>query len=137
MTLTNAAPGLTPRDLSLQRDFRRHADGLAEQKTFGEHGLELAGRVFKAWRAYQHEHHDCPRLQAELQHRSLFTYLSELIAAHTRGDPFSALATCAPGTERVLLMSCVRAVRRAGSRPAHGLSERGFLQARHGSVDQR
>ncbi len=25
----------------LQRDFRRHADGLAEQKTFGESGLEL------------------------------------------------------------------------------------------------
>ena len=27
-----------------------------------------------------------------LQHRSLFTYLSELIAAHNRGDPFPALA---------------------------------------------
>ena len=32
----------------LQRDFRRHADGLAEQKTFGEQGLELTGRVFAA-----------------------------------------------------------------------------------------
>jgi transposase len=168
----------------LQRDFRRHADGLAEQKTFGEHGLELTGRVFAAWRAYQHEHHDRDRLGAEiapiqtqlrqlleaaspksrrtrwhrrfannllkvwpalwtfitidgveptnnpaeralrspvihrklslgtqsdngerfaeralsaastcrLQHRSLFTYLSELITAHARGDPFPALA---------------------------------------------
>ena len=28
-----------------------------------------------------------------MQRRSLFTYLSELIAAHTRGDPFPAL-TC-------------------------------------------
>ena len=28
----------------LQRDFRRHADGLAEQKTFGEHGLALTDR---------------------------------------------------------------------------------------------
>ena len=28
-----------------------------------------------------------------LQRRSLFTYLSELLAAHTRGDPFPALAT--------------------------------------------
>jgi len=28
-----------------------------------------------------------------MQHRSLFTYLSELLAAHTRGDPFPAL-TC-------------------------------------------
>ena len=50
----------------LQRDFRRHADGLAEQKTFGEHGLELTGRVFAAWRAYQHEHHDHDRLKAEI-----------------------------------------------------------------------
>jgi transposase len=167
----------------LQRDFRRHADGLGEQKTFGEHGSKLTGRVFHAWRAYQHEHRDRARLQAEIapiqtelrqllenaspksqrtrwhrrfannllkiwpalwtfttidgveptnnpaeralrgpvihrklslgtqsedgerfaeralsaaatcrmQHRSLFTYLSELIAAHTRGDPFPAL----------------------------------------------
>ena len=28
-----------------------------------------------------------------LQHRSLFTYLSELFIAHNRGDPFPALAT--------------------------------------------
>jgi len=168
----------------LQRDFRKHADGLGEQKPFGERGLELTGRVFAAWRAYQHEHHDRDRLQAEiaevqtelralletaspkskrtrwhrrfannllkvwpalwtftvidgveptnnraerslrapvihrkvslgtqsedgerfteralsaagtcrLQHRSLFTYLSELITAHNRGDPFPALA---------------------------------------------
>jgi transposase len=50
----------------LQRDFRRHSEGLAEQKTFGEHGLQLTGRVFAAWRAYQHEHHDRPRLQADV-----------------------------------------------------------------------
>jgi transposase len=167
----------------LQRDFRRHADGLAEQKTFGEQGLELTCRVFAAWRAYHHEHHDRDRLGREiapiqtklralledsspkskrtrwhrrfannllkvwpalwtfttidgveptnnpaeralrspvihrklslgtqsengerfaeralsaaatcrLQRRSLFTYLSELITAHTRGDPFPAL----------------------------------------------
>ncbi len=168
----------------LQRDFRRHADGLGEQKPFGERGLELTGRVFTAWRAYQHKHQDRDRLQAEiapiqselwqllqdaspkskrtrwhrrfannllkvwpalwtfvtverveptnnpaeralraavihrkvslgtqsengerfaeralsaaatcrLQHRSLFTYLSDLIAAHNRGDPFPTLA---------------------------------------------
>ncbi|HWE12225.1 MAG TPA: hypothetical protein VG365_01870 [Solirubrobacteraceae bacterium] len=35
----------------LQRDVRRHADGLAEQKAFGEQGLELTGRVVAAWRA--------------------------------------------------------------------------------------
>lgn len=50
----------------LQRDFRRHAEGLAEQQTFGEHGLELTGRVFAAWRTYQHEHHDRSRLQGDI-----------------------------------------------------------------------
>jgi transposase len=169
----------------LQRDFRRHADGLTEQKSFGEQGVALTRQVFAAWRAYQHQHHDRDRLQAEIatvqtelralleaaspksrrtrwhrqfannllkiwpalwtftiidgveptnnpaeralrspvihrklslgtpsdhgerfaeralsaavtcrmQHRSLFSYLSELLAAHTRGDPFPAL-TC-------------------------------------------
>jgi transposase len=168
----------------IKRDFRRHADGLAEQKVFGEQGLPLANQVFAVWRAYQHEHHDRQRLQAEItpiqtqlralleqaapkkarnrwhrqfannllkvwpalwtftttdgvqptnnpaeralrspvihrkvslgtqsdegerfteralsaaatcrqQHRSLFTYLSELLTAHSRGDPFPALA---------------------------------------------
>lgn len=167
----------------LQRDFRRHGDALAEQKTFGEHGLALTRRVFAAWRVYRHEHHDRDRLKREialvqielralledashksqrtrwhrrfannllkiwpalwtftttdgvkptnnpaeralrapvihrkvslgtqsengerfaeralsaaatcrLQHRSLFTYLSDLISAHARGDPFPAL----------------------------------------------
>jgi transposase len=50
----------------IQRDFRRHSDGLAEQKSFGEQGLELTRRVFAAWRAYQHEHHDRDRLAAEI-----------------------------------------------------------------------
>jgi transposase len=168
----------------IKRDFRRHADGLGEQKTFGEQGVMLARRVFTAWRAYQHEHHDRDQLAAEIapiqnelrvllehaspkkarnrwhrqfannllkiwpalwtfvavdgieptnnpaeralrapvihrkvslgtqspkgerfaeralsaagtcrqQRRSLFTYLSELLGAHNRGDPFPALA---------------------------------------------
>jgi len=50
----------------IQRDFRRHSEGLAEQKTLGEQGLKLTRRVFKAWRAYQHEHHDRDRLRAEI-----------------------------------------------------------------------
>ncbi len=167
----------------LQRDFRRHADGLGEQKTFGEKGVPLVDQVFACWRAYQHEHHDRAQLQTEiapiqtqlralleaaspkkarnrwhrqfannllkvwpalwtfttvevqptnnpaerslrapvihrklshgtrstdgerfteralsaaatcrLQHRSLFAYLSDLITADTRGDPFPQLA---------------------------------------------
>jgi transposase len=50
----------------LQRDFRRHADGLGEQKTFGEQGVELTRRVFSAWRAHQHQHHDRAQLKAEI-----------------------------------------------------------------------
>ncbi|MGN6169760.1 MAG: IS66 family transposase [Solirubrobacteraceae bacterium] len=50
----------------IQRDFRRHSEGLSEQKTFGEQGLKLTRRVFQAWRAYQHEHHDRDRLAAEI-----------------------------------------------------------------------
>jgi transposase len=167
----------------IRRDFRRHADGLAEQKTFGEQGFPLTTQVFAAWRAYQHEHHNRDQLQAQIapiqtqlrqllqdaspksqrtrwhrqfannllkvwpalwtfvtvdgveptnnpaeralrspvihrklslgtqsqdgerfteralsaadtcrqQHRSLFNYLTELLVAHTRGDPFPAL----------------------------------------------
>jgi transposase len=168
----------------IDRDFCRHSEGLAEQKTFGQQGLELTDRVFAAWRAFKHEHHDREQLKAEiapiqpelrrlleeaspksrrtrwhrrfannllkvwpalwtfvtvpgveptnnpaeralrapviyrkvslgtqsengerfaeralsaaatcrLQRRSLFTYLSELLIAHSRGDPFPALA---------------------------------------------
>jgi transposase len=61
----------------LQRDFRHHADGLAEQKIFGEHGLVMTGQVFAAWRAYQHEHHDRTQLSAELAH--VQTELHELL----------------------------------------------------------
>ena len=50
----------------LDRDFRRHAEGLAEQKTFGERGLKLSRQVFTAWRAFKHEHHNRDRLAAEI-----------------------------------------------------------------------
>jgi transposase len=50
----------------IKRDFRRHSEGLAEQQTFGEQGLELTRRVFCAWRAYQHTHHDREQLNAEI-----------------------------------------------------------------------
>jgi transposase len=50
----------------LQRDFRRHSEGLAEQKIFGENGLKLASRVFAAWRAYRPEHHDRDQLIGEI-----------------------------------------------------------------------
>jgi transposase len=38
----------------LRRDFAAHAEGLAAEKEFGEHGLELCERVFWAWEVFQH-----------------------------------------------------------------------------------
>jgi transposase len=63
----------------IQRDFRRHSEGLAEQKAFGEQGLELTHRVFTAWRAFQHEHHDRDRLGAEIA--PIQTELRQLLEA--------------------------------------------------------
>lgn len=38
----------------LRRDFAAHAEGLAAEKEFGEHGLALCERVFWAWEIFQH-----------------------------------------------------------------------------------
>jgi transposase len=38
----------------LQRDFTAHAERLAAEKEFGEHGLRLCERVFWAWEVFQH-----------------------------------------------------------------------------------
>ena len=40
----------------LKRDFAAHAEGLAAEKEFGEHGLVLCERVFWAWEVFQHTH---------------------------------------------------------------------------------
>jgi transposase len=40
----------------LQRDFAAHAEGLAAEKEFGEHGLQLSQQVFWAWEVFQHTH---------------------------------------------------------------------------------
>jgi transposase len=50
----------------IERDFRRHSEGLGEQRAFGEQGLQLTRQVFAAWRAYQHNHHDRDRLVSEI-----------------------------------------------------------------------
>jgi transposase len=50
----------------LKRDFRRHADGLAEQTAFGEAGLALTARLFGAWDAFK-EHRDRRRLRREIK----------------------------------------------------------------------
>lgn len=38
----------------LRRDFAAHAEGLAAEKEFGEHGLALCERVFWAWEVFAH-----------------------------------------------------------------------------------
>jgi transposase len=48
----------------IQRDFRRHAEGLPTQKAFGEQGLALTNRLFHAWHDYRH-HQDRARLERE------------------------------------------------------------------------
>lgn len=40
----------------LRRDFKAHAEGLAAEKEFGEHGLALCERVFWAWEVFQNTH---------------------------------------------------------------------------------
>ena len=38
----------------LRRDFKAHAEGLAANKEFGEHGLRICEQLFWAWEIYQH-----------------------------------------------------------------------------------
>ena len=38
----------------LPRDFKAHAEGMAAEKEFGEHGLHVCERVFWAWEVYSH-----------------------------------------------------------------------------------
>ncbi len=50
----------------LVRDFRRHAEGLGEQRRFGEAGLALTGRLFEVWQTFK-EHGDRRRLAREMK----------------------------------------------------------------------
>jgi transposase len=38
----------------LRRDFQAHAEGLAAEKQFGEHGLRICEELFWSWEIYQH-----------------------------------------------------------------------------------
>jgi transposase len=50
----------------LARDFKAHAEGMAAEKEFGEHGLRVCERVFWAWEVFGHTH-DRPGLQAAIR----------------------------------------------------------------------
>jgi transposase len=69
----------------LQRDFRRHAEGLAAQKPFGERGLALTDRLFTAWHAF-HEHQDRDRLAAAMApiQNELRALLEQAAPKHTK-----------------------------------------------------
>jgi transposase len=47
----------------LLRDFTAHSEGMSEQQSFGEAGLQIARDLFAAWQAYQQDD-DRARLQA-------------------------------------------------------------------------
>ena len=103
----------------LQRDFRKHADGLGEQKIFGEKGVPLTKQVFAAWRSYRHEHHDRARLQAETR----------------RSRPSSARCSRAPHRRRRAIAgigssptTCSRFGRRSGHSPRSRESSRRTIQ---------
>lgn len=49
----------------LIRDFIAHAEGLAAEKDFGEQGLEITQRLFRAWEEFQQDG-DRARLQREV-----------------------------------------------------------------------
>jgi transposase len=57
-----AAPGLLG---APEARLTRHAEGLAEQKAFGESGLALTGRLFEAWRSF--DEHRRRRLRREIK----------------------------------------------------------------------
>ena len=55
----------------LKRDFAAHAEGLAAEKEFGEHGLQLCERVFWAWEVFCHtnDRRELKRTVRSLQRR--------------------------------------------------------------------
>ena len=68
----------------LKRDFARHADGLAEQHTFGQAGLKLTSRLFTLWHAFD-EHQDRERLGREMA--VVQTELRSLLERAARKSP--------------------------------------------------
>jgi transposase len=68
----------------LARDFKAHAEGMAAEREFGEHGLRLCERVFWAWEVYQHTH-DRRELQATI--RQLQREFKPIVRRHAGKSP--------------------------------------------------
>ena len=76
MTVEGVEPTNNPAERSLRAPVIHRKVSLGTQTEDGERFAERALSAAATCR---------------LQHRSLFTYLSDLITAHNRGDPFPAL----------------------------------------------
>jgi transposase len=68
----------------LQRDFTAHAEGLAADKEFGEHGLRICQQLFCAWEIYQHTH---DRRQLKLAVRALRRELKPILRSYSGKAP--------------------------------------------------
>jgi transposase len=68
----------------LARDFKAHAEGMAAEREFGEHGLRICERVFWAWEVYQHTH-DRAALQATI--RELQREFKPIVRRHAGKSP--------------------------------------------------
>jgi transposase len=68
----------------LLRDFTDHSEGMAEQKKFGEDGLQIARGLFAAWHNYQT---DGDRTQLQAQIAPLETRLRALLEHAARKSP--------------------------------------------------
>lgn len=68
----------------LQRDFKAHAEGLAGEKAFGEHGLRACEQLFWAWEIYQHT---CDRRDLKLAIRTLRRELKPILRTYSGKAP--------------------------------------------------
>lgn len=68
----------------LLRDFQAHAEGLAAEKAFGEHGRQICERLFWAWDISQHTH---DRRDLKLAIRSLRRELKPILRTYSRKAP--------------------------------------------------
>jgi len=68
----------------LRRDFAAHAEGLAAEKEFGEHGLELSDRVFWAYEVFQHTQ---DRRQLKLTIRQLQREFKPIVCRYASKSP--------------------------------------------------
>ena len=68
----------------LARDFAAHAEGMAAEKEFGEHGQRICERVFWAWEIYQHTR---DRRQLQLTIRQLQREFKPIVRRYAGKSP--------------------------------------------------